>query len=198
MSDDLEPAGADGPQPAPDLWRTQYGPQSSTGAATTPKPPLLASSASTAAGDPVRTRPLALAFLAAALVALLGGLLWAGIVIATGYNIGFLALFIGAATGLAAHRVAGAPVGAFGRVLAGLLAAGAIIVGNYVLFVHDVRTQINPTVGYLNGHAMSVFVHDFRTIVHGFDWVWIILAGLAAVRTSGGSAVLGMGRARSY
>ena len=56
--------------------------------------PLLAQPAYAAPSAPVRTRSLWLAFLAAAVAALVGGLLWAGISIATGYNIGILALFI--------------------------------------------------------------------------------------------------------
>jgi len=53
---------------------------------------------------------LPVALLAGAGAALVGGLVWAGVVITTRYDIGFLAWFVGAATGLAVVRVAGAPV----------------------------------------------------------------------------------------
>src|SRR4051812_38101452 len=147
MTEDLEPSTVDGPQaepvPAPAVAAGQNS-------------PLLASSAS-ASGDTVTTRPLWLAFLAAAVAAFLGGLLWAGISIATGYNLGFLAVVIGALTGLTAQLVAGTGIGGFERGLSGLFAAGAIILGNYVIFVHEVKDVLGSlpnragvSVGYFN------------------------------------------------
>ena len=189
MTEDLDPGTADGPQSDQDAWRRQY----------EPKPPLLTSPASAASTEPPKARPLWLAFLAAAAVALVGGLLWAGITIATGYNLGFLALVIGAVTGLTAQRVAGAGIGGFERGLSGLFAAGAIIVGDYVIFVHELRVFLAPhriQVGYLATHQMSYFVNHIGTIVHGFDWFWIVLAAYAAFRTAGGIAVMGIGRRR--
>jgi hypothetical protein len=162
-----------------------------------PQNPLLVSPASAPPGASAPTRPLALAFLAAAVAALVGGLVWAGIVVATGYDLGILALFIGAGTGVTAQLVAGAPVGRFERCLAGAFAAGAIIIGKYVIFVHEVRTELHVSVSYLGGHQMSVFVNNFGTIVHGFDWFWIALAAVGAYRTAGGVSVMGIGRRRS-
>ena len=111
--------------------------------------------------EPVK---LPLAFLAGAGAALIGGLVWAGVVIATQFDIGFLAWFVGAATGLAVVRVAGSPIGAAGQVLAGAFAAGGLIVGKYV-----------------------IFVHNFGSIVRPVYALWGALAFFAAVRTSGGS-----------
>jgi hypothetical protein len=188
MTEDLEPVTADEPALAPAAQN----------------PPLLPSSAADAPSDTVTTRPLWLAFLAAAGAALIGGLLWAGISIATGYNLGFLALFIGALTGLTAQRVAGAGIGGFERGLSGLFAAGAIILGNYVIFVHEVKDALGTlhappgvSVGYFHGAEISEFVHHFGTYVHGFDWFWIAIAAFAAIRTSGGNPVMGIGRTRS-
>src|SRR5580765_453351 len=117
MTEDLEPSTVDGQQAQP---------EPASAAPAGQNPPLLAASAS-APSDTVTTRPLWLAFLAAAVAAVLGGLLWAGISIATGYNLGFLAIVIGALTGLTAQMVAGAGIGGFERGLSGLFAAGAII-----------------------------------------------------------------------
>ncbi len=203
MGEELEPGPADRPPPDPGAWRERYGSHAGSEPAAAQNP-LLVSPAFPAAGAPATTERLALAFLAAAIAALVGGLVWAGIVVATGYDLGILALFIGAGTGLTAQRVAGAPVGGLERGLAGAFAAGAIIVGKYVIFVHDVKTaqvqtvpaDLRIPVGYLDGHWMSFFVHHFGTIVHGFDWFWIAIAAYAAFRTAGGIAVLGIGRAR--
>ena len=67
--------------------------------------------------------------LAAAAAALVGGLVWAGVVIATRMDIGFLALGIGAATGFAVARIAGSSVRTVDRLVAGVLATGGIVVG---------------------------------------------------------------------
>jgi hypothetical protein len=147
---------------------------------------------------PVRPRTglLPVALLAEAGAALIDGLIWAGVVITTHYDIGFLAWFVGAATGLAIVRVAGAPVSPPVRALAGLFAAGVIVVGKYVIFVHAVKDALDAelagqgrAVVYLNTHAMSVFVHNFGSIVRPVYALWVGLAFFAAVRTAGGRAV---------
>ena len=193
MTEDLEPFAVDGPQAQPE--------PAPAAAAAGQNPPLLVPSAS-APSDTVTTRPLRLAFLAAAGAAFVGGLLWAGISIATGYNLGFLAIVIGAGTGLTAQMVAGTGIGGFERGLSGLFAAGAIILGNYVIFVHEVRTdsfftERGISLGYFDGHAMRIFEENFGTIIHGFDYFWIAIAAWAAIRTSGGKVVMGMGGSRS-
>src|SRR3954453_12335115 len=75
-------------------------------------------------------------------VALLGGLVWAGAVVATGFDIGILAWLVGAGTSLAVARVTGGPIRVRDRLFAGGLAAGGIVVGKYVIFVHAVRVSL--------------------------------------------------------
>jgi len=144
----------------------------------------------------VGTGLLPVALLAGAGAALVGGLVWAGVVITTRYDIGFLAWFVGAATGLAVVRVAGAPVTVPVRAMAGVFAAGGIIVGKYVIFVHALNKALSVlsagrarSVGYLNTHAMSVFVHNFSSIVRPVYALWVALAFFAAIRTAGGRAI---------
>jgi len=179
MTEDLEPVPADGPQTEQDSAKAL-------------NPPLIVSSASDAPTDAVTTRPLWLAFLAAAVAAFLGGLLWAVISIATGYNLGILAFAIGAATGFTAQLVAGTGIGGFERFLSGLFAAGAVILGNYVIVVHELK-DVLPGVGYFNSEEINSLVHHFGAYVHGFDWFWIAIAAYAAIRTTGGKRVLGGG-----
>jgi hypothetical protein len=139
---------------------------------------------------------LPVALLAGAGAALIGGLVWAGVVITTHYDIGFLAWFVGAGTGLAIIRVAGGPVSPAVRALAGVFAAGGIVVGKYVIFVHALKNALDAllagqgrSVGYLDTHAMSVFVHNFGSIVRPVYALWVGLAFFAAVRTAGGRAI---------
>jgi hypothetical protein len=143
----------------------------------------------------VETGLLPVALLAGAGAALIGGLVWAGVVITTRFDVGFLAWFVGAATGLTIVRVAGGPVSPPVRALAGVFAAGGILVGKYVIFVHAVKKTLGAllaaqgqSVGYLDTHAMSVFVHNFGSIVRPVYALWVALAFFAAVRTAGGRA----------
>jgi hypothetical protein len=144
----------------------------------------------------VGTGQLPVALLAGAGAALIGGLVWAGVVITTRFDIGFLAWFVGGATGLAIARVAGGPASPLVRALAGVFAAGGILVGKYVIFVHAVKKTFSvllaaqgQSVGYLDTDAMSVFVHNFGSIVRPVYAFWVALAFFAAVRTAGGRAV---------
>jgi len=191
MTEDVQPVPPDGAQPAavekPPLFAED-------------KPPLFPEPGSAAASEPVPTRPLWIAFLAAAGVALISGLVWAGISIATGYNLGILAVLIGAATGLTAAAVAGGGIGGFERALSALFAALAIILGDYVIDVHylkDIFAKSGLSTGYFDSDQINDFVKHFGTYVSGRDWLWIAIAAFVAFRTSGGKGALGMGRKRS-
>lgn len=136
------------------------------------------------------SRPVA--FLAAALVALLGGLLWAGVVIETRYDIGILAWLVGVAAGRTLALAANGRIGTVDRVVVGLLAAGGIIVGKYVIFVHDVKVDLSrlvvgagDRVGYLDSRSLSVFVHHFGDIVRPIYILWVGLAFITAARAAG-------------
>jgi hypothetical protein len=147
-------------------------------------------------------RGLALGLLAGAAVALLGGLLWGVVVIASKYNIGFLAFFVGLATGLAVQLVARRPVGMIPGLLVGLLAGVGILFGRYVVFIHALNDYLhkNPhtqglSVGYFDSHEISVFVHNLGTFARDdFYWLWIFIAVVAAFRSAGGMRGVGVGR----
>jgi hypothetical protein len=122
-------------------------------------------------------------------VALAGGLAWAAAVIATGFDIGILAWLIGAGTSLAIARVTGGPIRLRDRLFAGGLAAGGIVVGKYVIFVHGVRISLGTwlaarglSAGYFDTQQVSIFVHNFRHVVQPVYVLWIGLAFFAAVR----------------
>jgi hypothetical protein len=155
------------------------------------KAPLLVSPAPAAMTRTTTEGSLALALISGAGVALAGGLIWAGVVVVTRYDIGFLAWFVGAATGGTAFRVFGAPVRGAARIATGLIAAGAIVVGKYVIFVHEVKKAIGSllaeqglSISYLDTRQMSIFVHNFGTIVRPIYALWILIAFTAAVMTA--------------
>ena len=189
----IERAAAELVAAGPGRWEPEIGTRAYTPAA---KPPLLVSpAASTAAGEAAEGS-LALALLAGAAAALAGGLLWAGVVIVTRWDIGIVAWVVGAATGGTVLRVFGGPVPGSAKLAAGMLAAGAVVVGKYVIFVHDVKKNLGAllaqhglSVGYLDTRQMSIFVHNFGSFVRPIYGLWILLAFAAAVRTAQGSAL---------
>ena len=143
---------------------------------------------------------LPLALVAGAVVALLGGLGWAAVGISTHYDVGILAWLIGAATGYAIVAVAGGPVDAAAQVAAGLFAAAGIMVGKYVIFVHQLRevlgaytslTKTSLSIGYLDGRARHLFFSDFSSIVRPIYILWVALAFFAAYRMAGGGRIFG-------
>jgi len=144
--------------------------------------------------------PVALA--AGAAVALLGGLAWAAVGITTHYDIGILAWLIGAATGFVMVRIAGGPVDNTSCVLAGVFAALGIMVGKYVIFVHQLRSafksfattlgvSVTPHIGYLDSQTRHLFFSEFSSIVKPIYILWVALAFFAAYRMAGGGRIFG-------
>jgi hypothetical protein len=141
------------------------------------------------------------ALAAAALAALGGGLVWAGVVIVTKYDIGILAWLVGAATGYAVHRLGGSLVTVADRAIACVLAACGILLGKYVIFVHELKDALRTVfhtspaaVGYFDTRELHFFVHHFTEVVRWSYILWIGLAMLAAFRVSGGQNVFGRRR----
>jgi len=139
---------------------------------------------------------------AGALVALLGGLAWAAVVIETHYDIGILAWLIGAATGFVMVSIAGGPVDNASRILAGVFAAVGIMVGKYVIFVHQLRSAFKsfastlglsatPHVGYFDSTTRHLFFTEFSSIVKPIYLLWVALAFFAAYRMAGGGRIFG-------
>jgi hypothetical protein len=144
------------------------------------------------------------ALAAAVLASLGGGLIWAVVVIVTKYDVGILAWLVGAATGYAVHRLGGSTVTMADRVIASVLAAGGILLGKYVIFVHELKDALrdvfhtNPAaVGYFDTREMHFFVHHFSDVVRWSYILWIGLAVLAAFRVSGGQNVFGRRQRRA-
>ena len=139
--------------------------------------------------------------LAGAAAALVGGLVWAGVVIVTHLDIGILAWLIGVGTGTAIVRISGGPVETGSRILAGVFAAGGIMVGKYVIFVHALRRAVHdafgslaPAPGYFDTHQVTLFVQHFGSIVKPIYALWVALAFAAAFRTASGATAFGRRR----
>jgi hypothetical protein len=141
------------------------------------------------------------AVLASAAVAIASGLVWAAIVIVTRFDIGLLAWLGGVAAGMTMLRIAGRPLGVASRIVAGLFSAAGIMLGKYVIFVHDLKHEVDKlygnlgsSIGYLDSRQMSFFFHHFSDIVKPIYFLWVALAFVAAFRTAGGQPVFGRRR----
>lgn len=179
------------PQASGDAWLAALRSSAATEEFPKSRPVGTASKAAGAAGSRLAgSRPIA--FLAAAAVAVVGGLLWAGVVIETRYDLGIIAWLVGVAAGRTLALVLNGRVGTVDRVVVGLLAAGGIVVGKYVIFVHDVKVDLGrllvgagDRVGYLDSKSMSVFLHHFGDIVRPIYILWVGLAFITAARAAG-------------
>jgi hypothetical protein len=146
----------------------------------------------------VRPGAFATAVVGGVAAALAGGLVWAGVVIVTRVDVGILAWLVGLATGWAIFQLGGRPGDVATRFSAGVFAAGGILVGKYVVFVHDVRDQVGALVraaglsdSYFSSYQMSFFLHHFGSIVRPIYALWVGLAFLAAFRAAGGQSLRG-------
>jgi hypothetical protein len=183
--------------PAAQVAAGSFGLEGHAGAlADVPRQPLLTKPLN-AATEQQRTRSLSMGLSVGAVVAFAGGLAWAGVVIATGYDIGFLAWFIGAGTGLAVVQFAGRPLALPARVTAGVFAVASLVVGEYVIFVHAVRVHYAAEIrlhtfsaGYVDSAQIRFFVDNFRSIVGASYFLWAALAFFAVWRSTGGKKVV--------
>ena len=130
---------------------------------------------------------LLVALLAAGVAALVGGGIWAAIVIITDYEIGFMSTGIGLLTGFAVVYFSGKR-GYLMQAIAVVAALVGIVVGKYVAFFWIFRDIVAEAYGAAAANTISplsldmvqVFIEALPDIVSLYDILWIILAVLAA------------------
>jgi len=94
---------------------------------------------------------------------LLGAVVWAGIAIASDYEIGWIAWGIGAAVGAAFHRLGGR--GAAGPLLCAAIAFASIGTGKYVAFQTSVNNEMAEI---LDSDEMRMAYADYKTFGAGY------------------------------
>lgn len=160
-------------------------------------PPLHARSAPSPGARAAEGGRLLLALVPGAAVAFVGGLVWAGVVIATHWDFGPLAWFIGAATGGTVLFFAGAPVHGLARGLTASLAVAGIIVGKYVITVYEItmltdaeRYQHGLSTHYLDTRNMAFFIHPSVNVTRPIYFLWFLIAWVGAFSVVGGRRTL--------
>jgi hypothetical protein len=124
------------------------------------------------------------------IVAIVGGAIWGGVVIGTGYEIGYLAWGLG---GLAGYGVVLAARGQKGLVLQIIAVASSlvgILIGKYASFFYFLKQGVvekygadaAQTISLFSPKVFSAFMEVLPRILSGHDALWVILAVITAWR----------------
>lgn len=139
---------------------------------------------------------LILALLGGVLAAIAGGLIWGLIVIATDYEIGFMATGIGVLAGFAVAGLSGKR-GLPLQIVAVLASLAGILVGRYLTFFSVLRDFVGQEHGaaavanvkLFSSDVLALFLQSFTDFASPYDILWVILAIVAAWRIPRGLAL---------
>jgi hypothetical protein len=133
-------------------------------------------------------RSILIAFAAGLVAAIVGGVVWGLIVLATDYEIGFMATGIGLLSGYAVlffTEKKGLPL----QIIAVVSSLAGILVGKYFTFYSIVKDYLIDEVGaavegisILSGEMIQLFSLSIGEIASPYDILWIVLAIVAAWR----------------
>jgi hypothetical protein len=129
----------------------------------------------------IRLPPAILAGLAGAVI---GGGIWALIVILTNFAIGYVAVGVGWLAGMAVVIGAGRKKGQVLQIVAVLCAALGLVIGKYFIVVHAIKgfvakddgQEAADAISYFGGKTVEVFFELLPQVVRPFDALWLILA----------------------
>jgi hypothetical protein len=131
------------------------------------------------------------------LAAVVGGVIWGLIIIATGYEIGFVAWAMGWLTGFAVVLFSKGRRGVPLQAIAVLASVLGILIGKYFTFYHYFHAALAKNYGeeaasnisILSGSVMQFFIENIGSMVGGFDILWVILAVITAWRIPKGMGI---------
>lgn len=131
---------------------------------------------------------LPLGIIGGLLAAVVGGIVWAIVVVQSGREVGFVAWGIGLLAGFAVVLLARGK-GVRLQVVAVLSAGLGILIGKYVTFAHDLQvaySKLYPSAGQRFGYFASETFRLFRTnlgdVFSAYDLLWVGLAVFSAWR----------------
>ena len=117
--------------------------------------------------------------------ALVGAAVWAGVAIATDFEVGYIAVLVGFLAGLGVKIGARTQRGSLLQYLAAGLAVVGLLAAKYMLFAYAVANlghEQGVDISYFDGRILSMFPEALGKMVNGFDALFLILALLAAYR----------------
>lgn len=128
------------------------------------------------------------ALIGAILASLIGGIIWGLIVIATNYEIGYMAWGMGWLAGFAVVKLSKGKKGFPFQVIAVLSSLFGITVGKYVTFYHFLKQAIikeygaeaEAVVTIFSGAVLQDFMDAIGSLLNGYDLLWVALAVMTA------------------
>jgi hypothetical protein len=138
--------------------------------------------------DQSATTGILSAVAAAVLAGLIGGAIWGVIVVATGYEIGYVAWGIGLFAGYAVMHFSGGKQGLAFQTIAVAGSLVGIVAGKYghffYLYKEAVESKQGPEVAAQisihSGETMQLFVENLYVMLSGYDLLWVALAVVTA------------------
>lgn len=116
---------------------------------------------------------LSLPIVGALLAAIIGGVAWAAIAIATDYEIGIVAWAIGGLSGLLVYYLSKGNVAIFHQVISVVGSLIGILLGKYFIVAYYINDSFS---GIFRGDTISLFVDNISLSFGGMDIVFVLLA----------------------
>lgn len=113
----------------------------------------------------------------ALLAAVIGGVLWAVIVVLTDYEIGLVAWAIGGLAGYWVTLFAGRQANRGHQVIAVIGSLAGILLGKYFMFGYVINGGV---IGMFDNEVITLFSEHFAEFFGGMDIVFVLLAVLTA------------------
>lgn len=117
--------------------------------------------------------------------AALGAAVWAGIVVATNFEVGYVAVLVGFLSGMGVKFGAGKGRGQGLQITAALLAVGGLVFAKYLIFawmVSQAATAQGQVVAWYDPVILQMFPRMIVQLSSPFDLLWIFIAVSAAYR----------------
>ena len=146
--------------------------------------------------EKLSTASIVIAVAGGGVAAIIGGIIWGLIVIATDYEIGYMATGIGLLTGFAVVFFSGKK-GLVLQIIAVVSALVGIVIGKYITFYAILKDYVATEYGaaaaqevsILSAELIDFFFESIGALASPYDILWIILAIVAAWRIPRGLGI---------
>lgn len=150
-----------------------------------------------AQAEQLTSAAIAPAILGGLLAAVVCGVIWGLIVIATEFEIGYMAWAVGLAAGFSVVMFAKGKKGAPLQVIAVSSSILGILIGKYLTFFHYLKEAIAQEHGaeaasqlsVVSGAVIQFFLQNVVSMSHPLDLLWIVLAVATAWRIPKGTGI---------
>ncbi|MBN1379966.1 MAG: hypothetical protein JXA04_12110 [Gammaproteobacteria bacterium] len=129
------------------------------------------------------------ALFGAILTAVIGGAIWAAVVVFTGYEVGFVAWGLGFLSGAAVVFFTGGKKGTFLQILAVISSIAGIVIGKYAMFYYYVTAETSADLSVFSPDVFNFFIENASSLFGGYDVLWVVFAVYTAWRIPQGMGI---------